>query len=220
MIRGGKTDGVGVHVLLRKIAGVPAFASQVGSGGAHVDVEGEFGDVVQIQGVTLPITAGVVAVVGAVAVPVRQASAAKWVIGGEGSVVGGQAVGDHHTVIFLTTILNRTGIGGGRRVVVRRHAAHVSGHFVVGFRQWRVGDGAQTIDRRNQRVVVGVHRQITDCPRNVAAVAWVIADGGIERRKSDAQRAITADQILGDILRNADPVLIGNGIGARGEIAT
>ncbi|MNV27672.1 hypothetical protein D3C71_1188280 [compost metagenome] len=49
LVRRGKTHGVGVHVLLRKIGGIPAFARKVGAGRAHIDVEGEFGDVIQIK---------------------------------------------------------------------------------------------------------------------------------------------------------------------------
>ena len=146
VVVGSETHGVGVHVLLGKIRRAPALAREIGACRTHVDVEGKLGDVIQIQRVALVIAIEVVAVI-VDAVPVRQATAAQRVVAREGAVVGWQTVSDYHAVVFLTAVLDRAGVGRWRAVVVRRHAAHVAGDFVIGFCQRRVGHGAQAIDR-------------------------------------------------------------------------
>ncbi|MNN15998.1 hypothetical protein D3C81_1291230 [compost metagenome] len=70
VVVGGEAHGIGVHVLLGKIHRVPTLARRVGTGRAHVDIEGELGDVIQIQRIPFFVAIEVVAVI-ADTVPVR-----------------------------------------------------------------------------------------------------------------------------------------------------
>jgi len=79
--------------------------------------------------------------------------------------MGRQAIGQHHTKIFLTTILDWADVAARACALVATQPTEITCNFVITFGQWRVRLGLKLVDTGNQTGIILVRLRLRDTLR-------------------------------------------------------
>ncbi|MNZ65185.1 hypothetical protein D3C78_833720 [compost metagenome] len=156
----GKADRIGTHVLLRKSGVVEADAGQIVARGPQIDIEGELGDIVQIECRALAGAAafrvGPIGVnplhgrkpvpVGNVVVPAHCGVVPVRIGRGEAAVMGRQTIAHHDAEVLLAAVLNGAGVIALATALETTQATKITRNLIIGFGQRGVGLGRQAVD--------------------------------------------------------------------------